>query len=89
MRLQLRADVPGGLVPERGLDSSILASLVKRHHNNELITFSVGFEDAAFDERQFQRTMVAALGTDHREIAVGAKDIGRAFFESVWWAERP
>lgn len=89
VRLQLRADVPVASYLSGGLDSSILASLVKRHHNNELITFSVGFEDAAFDERQFQRTMVAALGTDHREIAVGAKDIGRAFFESVWWAERP
>ncbi len=89
VRLQLRADVPVASYLSGGLDSSILASLVKRHHNNDLITFSLGFEDAAFDEREYQRMMVGALGTDHREITVGTGDIGRAFFESVWWAERP
>ncbi len=89
VRLQLRADVPVACYLSGGLDSSILASLVKRHHNHELITFSVGFEDAAFDERKYQREMVAALGTDHREISVDARDIGDSFVESVWWAERP
>ncbi|MBL8513245.1 MAG: asparagine synthase (glutamine-hydrolyzing), partial [Betaproteobacteria bacterium] len=89
VRLQLRADVPVASYLSGGLDSSILASLVKRQHNHNLITFSLGFEDAAFDERQYQRAMVGALGTDHREILVGAHDVGRAFFESVWWAERP
>ena len=28
-----------------GIDSSIIASLVKKHHNNDLITFSVAFNE--------------------------------------------
>jgi asparagine synthase (glutamine-hydrolysing) len=89
VRLQLRADVPVAAYLSGGLDSSILTSLVKRFHNNDLTTFSVTFSDARFDEREFQRQMVAHLGTDHRQIEVDGAEIGRAFEDVVWFAERP
>jgi asparagine synthase (glutamine-hydrolysing) len=89
VRLQLRSDVPVATYLSGGLDSSILTALAKRHHVNALTTFSVGFADARFDERDFQRRMVTHLGTDHREVEVGGADIGRAFDDVVWFAERP
>jgi len=48
VRLQLRADVPVVTYLSGGLDSSILTSLVKQHHINDLMTFSVGFADARY-----------------------------------------
>ncbi|HEX6708345.1 MAG TPA: asparagine synthase (glutamine-hydrolyzing) [Albitalea sp.] len=89
VRLQLRSDVPVATYLSGGLDSSILTALVKRHHINDLTTFSVGFADARFDEREYQQQMVRHLQTDHREVQVGGADIGRAFTDVVWFAERP
>jgi len=89
VRLQLRADVPVATYLSGGLDSSILTALVKRHHINDLTTFSVGFSDARFDERDYQRQMVAHLQTDHRQIEVSRADVGQAFSDVVWFAERP
>ncbi len=89
VRLQLRADVPVATYLSGGLDSSILTALVKRHHINDLTTFSVGFSDGRFDEREYQRQMVAHLATDHRQIEVSRADIGQAFSDVVWFAERP
>ena len=89
VRLQLRADVPVAAYLSGGLDSSILSALVKRFHNHDLTTFSVGFRDARFDEREFQRQMVAHLQTDHRQIEVSDADIGNAFADVIRLAERP
>jgi asparagine synthase (glutamine-hydrolysing) len=89
VRLQLRSDVPVATYLSGGLDSSILTALVKRHHINDLTTFSVGFSDARFDEREYQKQMVAHLATDHRQIEVDDADIGRAFTDVVWYSERP
>lgn len=89
VRLQLRSDVPVATYLSGGLDSSILTALVKRFHNRDLTTFSVGFQDARFDERAYQRLMVSHLDTDHREIEVSGDDVGRALADVVWFAERP
>jgi asparagine synthase (glutamine-hydrolysing) len=72
-----------------GIDSSITCALVKKHHINDLLTFSVAFKDERFDERSFQMAMVDHLKTDHRVIEVDYADIGRDFFDVVRYAERP
>ncbi len=87
--LQLRADVPVAAYLSGGIDSSIICALIKKHHINDLVTFSVAFKDGRFDERDFQQTMAAHLGTDHRLIEVGHEEIGRDFANVVWNAERP
>lgn len=89
VRLQLRADVPVMTYLSGGLDSSILTALVKRHHINDLTTFSVGFTDARYDESAHQQLMADYLQTKHRHLEVDAADIGRAFGDVVWHAERP
>lgn len=87
--LQLRSDVPVATYLSGGLDSSILTALVKRHHINDLTTFSVGFADARFDEREYQQQMVQHLQTQHREVEVDGAAIGESFADVVWFAERP
>ena len=89
VRLQLRSDVPVATYLSGGLDSSILTALVKRHHINDLTTFSVAFADGRFDERAFQQTMVEHLGTDHRQVEVNDASIGHDFSDVIWFAERP
>jgi len=89
VRLQLRADVPVASYLSGGLDSTALSALAQRATDAPLRTFSVGFRDARFDERTYQRAAVRALGTHHEEVEVGAAEIGRDFAEAVWFAERP
>jgi asparagine synthase (glutamine-hydrolysing) len=87
--IRLRADVPVASYLSGGLDSSIITSLVKRYHNNDLITFSVAFSDPNYDERPFQLKMVDYLKTDHRVIEAGHESIGNVFSDVVRYAEKP
>jgi asparagine synthase (glutamine-hydrolysing) len=87
--IRLRADVPVAAYLSGGLDSSIITSLVKKHHINNLITFSVGFTDPNFDERRFQNEMVGLLNTDHRSIEATYQSIGDAFPDVIWFSEKP
>jgi len=87
--LRLRADVPVVAYLSGGIDSSVISTLVKRNHNNNLTTFSVAFKDKDYDERAYQEQMVAHLGTNHHMCEVDAHDIAEAFINVIWYAEKP
>jgi len=89
VRLQLRADVPVGAYLSGGLDSSIITTIVRRHTDTPLRSFSLTFEDAEFDESVHQQALVAHLGTDHSSIRATRAMIGAAFARMVWHAEAP
>ena len=85
----LRADVPVGSYLSGGLDSSFVAALGLRAKGTKFSTFSVGFEDAEYDETGFQKQMADRLGTEHHSILVRKGDIARVFPDVVRFAERP
>jgi asparagine synthase (glutamine-hydrolysing) len=87
--IRLRADVPVAAYLSGGIDSSIVSSLIKKHHNNNLITFSVAFSDERFDERSYQKVMVEYLNTDHRFTEATYNNIGNVFPDVIWHTERP
>jgi asparagine synthase (glutamine-hydrolysing) len=89
VRLQLRADVPVGAYLSGGLDSSVIVSLIKRYTDTSLRTFSLRFEDAEFDEGEFQGALVSELDTEHTELTCTRKDIGDAFPRALWHIESP
>lgn len=88
-RIRLRADVPVGAYLSGGLDSSAIAAIVRRAAAARLVTFSIAFDDAQFDESSFQREMAGHLGTEHHVVRARHEDIGRVFPEVVWHAETP
>lgn len=85
----LRADVPVGSYLSGGLDSSLVAALGLRAKGEKFCTFSLRFEDAEYDETEFQRLMVRHLGSEHHEVVVSRHDIARVFPEVITHAERP
>ncbi len=87
-RIRLRADVPVGAYVSGGIDSSLLAALIK-DENPGMKTFSLRFKDADFDETRYQNLMRDHLGSDHHSIEVGAGDIAAAFPRLVRHAEKP
>ncbi len=88
-RLQLRADVPVGAYLSGGLDSAVIAGLIRNFSDSPLRTFSVTFDDAVFDESEYQRQMIAHLDTDHSNIRCTYSDIGAVFPDVIWHTEKP
>lgn len=89
IRLQLRADVPVGAYLSGGLDSSVIASLIRQFTPNPLRTFSIRFEDPEFDESDKQKIMSDYLGTEHSSFNCGYGDIANKFPEVIWHTETP
>jgi asparagine synthase (glutamine-hydrolysing) len=69
------ADVPVGVFLSGGLDSSTVAYFAQKSSSQNVQTFSIGFEDASFDESAYAREVALYLGTEHHERTVGPKDL--------------
>jgi asparagine synthase (glutamine-hydrolysing) len=64
---RLESDVPLGGFLSGGTDSAIVCALARRQLG-ALPTFTIGFEDAAWDERPHAAEAARALGTDHHAL---------------------
>jgi len=89
IRIRLRADVPVGAYVSGGLDSSIITAVIARYFDNRLRTFSLRFQEEAYDETPYQRELCAELGTDHREILISNDTIRENFPQVIWHCETP
>jgi asparagine synthase (glutamine-hydrolysing) len=89
VRIRLRADVSVGAYLSGGLDSSIIASIIRNATSNRLDTFSIAFDDQNFDESGYQTQMARFLGTTHQIVRASHADIGKVFPEVIWHAEVP
>lgn len=67
VRRRMIADVEVGAFLSGGIDSTLVCAIIRRELGLPLKTFTIGFAEAAFDERRFARLAADALGTDHYE----------------------
>lgn len=66
VRRRLVADVPVGVFLSGGIDSSAVTAFASRHvPAGQLKTFSIGFEEASFDESAHARRVAELFRTDH------------------------
>ena len=70
VRLRLIADVPVGALLSGGIDSTAVVASVRRVSGRSIKTFSVGFDDAAYDELPLARQVAERYETDHHEVRV-------------------
>jgi asparagine synthase (glutamine-hydrolysing) len=71
---QAVADVPVGTFLSGGLDSSTVVALYQTAGRGTIRTFSMGFEEAGFDEALYAREVARHFGTQHHERYVGVAD---------------
>src|SRR5256885_3720111 len=69
-RLRLRSDVPLGALLSGGVDSSAVVAAAAHQVPGRLRTFSIGFEERAFDETAYAREIAERFDTDHHEFRV-------------------
>jgi asparagine synthase (glutamine-hydrolysing) len=86
--LRLRSDVPFGVFLSGGLDSSVVAILMAKHLDQPVKTFSVGFEDTAFNELSDARLIARHIQSDHHEFIVKA-DAVSLLDKLVWHFDEP
>ena len=71
---QAVADVPVGAFLSGGLDSSTVVGLYQDHAPGTVRSFTIGFDDRAFDEAPYARQVAAHFGTEHHEHRVTVAD---------------
>lgn len=86
-RHRLAADVPVGVLLSGGLDSSLLVGLLADHVEN-LLTFSVGFEDLGgvsekADEFEYSDQVVAHFNTRHHKYRIPNSEVLKRLPEAV------
>ncbi len=65
---RMMADVPLGVFLSGGIDSSLVAALVQAASSRPARTFSIGFQDAGYDESAHAQVVSNHLGTDHTKL---------------------
>lgn len=87
-RKRMLADVPVGAFLSGGLDSTAVVSAMSHLSPARLTTFTCGFDDASFDERQHAARAASIVGSEHHEGPVRL-DAGEAVEQLAQYLDEP
>jgi asparagine synthase (glutamine-hydrolysing) len=86
--LRLEADVPVGCYLSGGIDSCSILGLASATQQSAVKAFTIGFDDAEYDETPIAREMAEATGADQDVLRLDATHLYDHFEETLWHTER-
>ena len=89
VRISMRSDVPFGAFLSGGLDSASIVTLMAEQTPLPVETFTIGFDDPAFDERRLARLVSARVNTRHHEAVVSPDDLQAALQQVAFHYDEP
>jgi len=88
VRFRMVSDVPVGAFLSGGIGSSLVVALMCRISPEPVQTFTIGFEEEAFNEAPFARIVADQFKTKHREIILTA-DAVEILPKLIWHYNEP
>lgn len=80
---RLISDVPVGAFLSGGVDSSSIVAAVRKLHNKELCTFSIGFDQESYNEIDEAREIAKLFNTNHYDELLSVKNSKELILQSV------
>ena len=72
-KFRMVSDVPVGVFLSGGIDSSVVAAILQKHHGN-IHTFTIGFKEAKYNEATYAKEVAKYIGSNHTEKFLDAKE---------------
>jgi asparagine synthase (glutamine-hydrolysing) len=89
VRSHLVSDAPLAVFLSGGIDSSVVANLSQKASSTRLRTFSVGFDEAAYDESRYAEAVARQIGSDHTTVRLTQSDFAAALPKAFTAIDQP
>ncbi|MFY4858285.1 asparagine synthase (glutamine-hydrolyzing) [Aliarcobacter butzleri] len=74
-KLRMVSDVPVGVFLSGGYDSVSVASILQKHTDQKIKTFTIGFDEEKYNEAKYAKEIANYLGTEHKELYITEEDL--------------
>ena len=88
VQLRLEADVPVACYLSGGIDSCSILGLSAASQQSSVKAFTIGFDDADYDETAIAKEMAAATGADQDIMMLDGGHLYNNFARTIWHTER-
>lgn len=88
VKKRLRADVPVGIFLSGGIDSSLTSAIVSKINHN-ICAYTIGFDNARYDESQYAKNVAKSLGIPIKVSMCVGEDQQQIFDDYINYFDEP